>query len=148
DLIVINSCSVRGKAEEKAIGKLRELAAGKRKHPGRIVGVMGCMAQRLGTELFTLVRGLDFAVGTRSAHHLPQLAAAAAAGAGRQLALDGADARDVPHAHRRGGLSAYVTVLLGCNRRCTYCIVPDVRGPEFSRPPREIIAEIGTLLSA
>ena len=148
DLVLVNSCSVRGKAEDKAIGKLRELAAGKRKHPGRIVGVMGCMAQRLGAELFKRVRGLDFAVGTRSAHHLPQLAATAAAGGGRQLALAGADAAAVPHAHLRGGLSAYVTVLLGCNRRCAYCIVPDVRGPEFSRPPREILAEIAALLAS
>ncbi len=145
DLIVINSCSVRGKAEAKAIGKLRELAAGKRKHPGRIVGVMGCMAQRLGADLFKLVRKLDFVVGTRSWHRLPQLAAAAAAGAARQLALDGTDARDVPHAHLPGQLSAYVTVLLGCDRRCSYCIVPDVRGPEFSRSPDEILAEIQKL---
>ncbi len=145
DVILVNSCSVRGKAEDKAIGKLRELAAGKRDHPGRIVGVMGCMAQRLQMDLFTKVKGLDLAVGTRAAHHLPRLLRLVAKSGEPQAVFDNEDADLVPHDHRQGGLSAFVTVLLGCNRRCTYCIVPDVRGPEFSRPPREILDEIRAL---
>ncbi|MDD5706886.1 MAG: tRNA (N6-isopentenyl adenosine(37)-C2)-methylthiotransferase MiaB [Kiritimatiellae bacterium] len=148
DAIIVNSCSVRGKAEDKAIGKLRQLAAGKRKHPGRIVGAMGCMSQRLGPELFKLVPRLDFAAGTRSERHMPRLVAAAAAGAGRQLALGTVDDPEVPHLHQPGSMSAYVTVLLGCNRRCSYCIVPDVRGPEYSRPPSEILDEARALIAA
>ena len=145
DLVLVNSCSVRGKAEDKAIGKLRLLVKGRRRHPARIVGVMGCMAQRLGTELFDLVPGLDFVVGTRAARHVPRLAEAAAAGAGPQAILGRLDDPEVPHLHGQGALSAFVTVLLGCNRRCAYCIVPDVRGPEYSRPADEILSELATL---
>jgi len=145
DLVLVNSCSVRGKAEDKAIGKLRLLVKDRRRHPARIVGVMGCMAQRLGPALLDRVPGLDFAVGTRAAREVPRLVAAAAAGAGPQALLGRPDDPDVPHLHGHGGVSAFVTVLLGCNRRCTYCIVPDVRGPEYSRPPNEILAELAAL---
>ena len=145
DLVLVNSCSVRGKAEDKAIGKLRLLVRDRRRHPARIVGVMGCMAQRLGPTLFDRVPGLDFAVGTRAAREVPRLVTAAAAGAGPQALLGRPDDPDVPHLHGHGGVSAFVTVLLGCNRRCAYCIVPDVRGPEYSRPPDEILAELAAL---
>ncbi len=145
DLVLVNSCSVRGKAEDKAIGKLRLLVKDRRRHPARIVGVMGCMAQRLGSALFDRVPGLDFAVGTRAAREVPRLVTAAAAGAGPQALLGRPDDPDVPHLHGHGGISAFVTVLLGCNRRCAYCIVPDVRGPEYSRPPDEILAELAVL---
>jgi tRNA-2-methylthio-N6-dimethylallyladenosine synthase len=143
DLVLVNSCSVRSKAEDKAIGKLRLLVKSKRRHPARLIGVMGCMAQRLGATLFEWVPGLDFVVGTRASRHVPRLVTSAAAGAGPQLALGNSADADVPHLHLRGGLAAFVTVLLGCNRRCAYCIVPDVRGPEYSRPPAEILQELG-----
>ena len=142
DLVLVNSCSVRGKAEDKAIGKLRLLVRDKRHHPARIVGVMGCMAQRLGAALFERAPGLDFAVGTRASRQVPRLVTAAAAGAGPQLALGEPEDADVPHLHGTGAVSAFVTVLLGCNRRCSYCIVPEVRGPEYSRPPAEILGEL------
>lgn len=142
DLVVVNSCSVRGKAEDKALGKLRLLVKSKRTHPGRLVGAMGCMVQRLGPALLDQVPGLDFAVGTRASRHLPPLVSAALAGAAGQLVLGTADDTDVPHGHLAATPSAYVTVLLGCNRRCAYCIVPEVRGPESSRPPRDIVAEV------
>ena len=145
DLVLVNSCSVRGKAEDKAIGKLRLLVRGRRRHPARIVGVMGCMAQRLGASLFDRVPGLDFVVGTRASRHVPRLAAAAAAGAGPQAVLGSPDDPDVPQLHGSGNLSAFVTILLGCNRRCSYCVVPDVRGPEYSRPPGEILDELAAL---
>jgi tRNA-2-methylthio-N6-dimethylallyladenosine synthase len=146
DLILVNTCSVRGKAEDKALGKLGLLCAGKREQPERIVGVMGCMAQRLGAEIFTRVRGLDFAVGTRRADAIPRLVArvlAGETGLGEWSAPD--ELPDVPDSHAESGFSALVTILLGCNRRCAYCIVPDVRGTEYSRPARDILAEIDAL---
>ena len=146
DLIVVNSCSVRGKAEDKALGKLGLLCATKRERPGRVIGLMGCMAQRLGSGIFDKVPGLDFSVGTRRCGAIPRLVARVLAGETNICEIsDPADTPDVPDAHTEAGFSAFITILLGCNRRCAYCIVPDVRGPEFSRPAREVVAEIAAL---
>ena len=146
DLIVVNSCSVRGKAEDKALGKLGLLCATKRERPGRVVGLMGCMAQRLGADIFKRVPALDFSVGTRRSGAIPRMVARVLAGETALLEISQADETpDVPDAHTGAGFSAFVTVLLGCNRRCAYCIVPDVRGSEYSRPAREILAEIAAL---
>ena len=143
DLVVVNSCSVRAKAEDKALGKLGLLCATKRDRPDRLVGLMGCMAQRLGADIFARVPGLDFAVGTRRAGAIPRLVARALAGeTGLLETADPDEIPDVVDAHTDSGHSAFVTILLGCNRRCAYCIVPDVRGSEYSRPAREILAEI------
>ena len=146
DLVVVNSCSVRGKAEDKALGKLGLLCATKRERPTRIVGLMGCMAQRLGRDVFKRVPGLDFSVGTRRCGAIPRLVARVIAGETAILETSDPDETpDVPDAHTDSGFSAFVTILLGCNRRCAYCIVPDVRGQEYSRPAREILAEITAL---
>ena len=146
ELIVVNTCSVRGKAEDKALGKLGLLCATKRDRPGRVIGVMGCMAQRLGADIFKKVPSLDFTVGTRRCGAIPRLVARVLEGETHIHEISSADETpDVPDAHNESGFSAFVTVLLGCNRRCAYCIVPDVRGPEFSRPAREVIAEITAL---
>jgi len=147
DLIVVNSCSVRAKAEDKALGKLGLLCASKRERPNRLVGLMGCMAQRMGAEIFTRVPGLDFAVGTRRAGAIPRLVARAQNGeTGLLETADPDEIPDVIAAHADAGFSAFVTILLGCNRRCAYCIVPDVRGSEYSRPAREILAEVRALV--
>jgi len=147
DLVVVNSCSVRAKAEDKALGKLGLLCATKRDRPDRLVGLMGCMAQRLGADIFARVPGLDFAVGTRRAGAIPRLVARALAGeTGLLETADPDEIPDVVDAHTDSGHSAFVTILLGCNRRCAYCIVPDVRGSEYSRPAREILAEINALV--
>ena len=146
DIIVVNSCSVRGKAEDKALGKLGLLCATKRDRPGRIIGLMGCMAQRLGTDIFKKIPALDFSVGTRRCGSLPRLVARAIAGETNIHDVSAPDdLPDVSDAHSEGGFSAFVTILLGCNRRCAYCIVPDVRGPEFSRPATEVVAEVTAL---
>ncbi len=146
DLIIVNSCSVRGKAEDKAIGKIGLLCNTKRDRPERRIGLMGCMAQRLGADIFHRIPLLDFSAGTRRCAAIPQLVARVLNGETNILGVSAADAPpDVPDAHSETGHSAFVTILLGCNRRCAYCIVPDVRGPEFSRPAREILAEISAL---
>ena len=145
DIVIVNTCSVRGKAEDKALGKLGLLCASKRERPGRVVGVMGCMAQRLGEDLFKRLPRLDFAIGTRCAERVAPAVEAALQGR-PTLALRGPHERpDAPSGHVVEGFSAFVTILLGCNRRCTYCIVPDVRGDEWSRPAREVLAEVRAL---
>ena len=146
DIVIVNSCSVRGKAEDKALGKLGLLCATKRDRPKRVVGLMGCMAQRLGAGIFKKIPALDFSVGTRQCCAIPLLVARAVSGETNIFHISALDETpDVPDAHNEHGFSAFVTILLGCNRRCAYCIVPDVRGPEFSRPAAEVIAEITAL---
>ena len=149
DLIIVNTCSVRGKAEDKALGKLGLLCATKHERPDRIVGCMGCMAQRLGNDIFKRVRHLDFAVGTRRSGAIPHLVERVLAGEhGILESSDPGEVPDVIDAHHNAGFTAFVTILLGCNRRCSYCIVPDVRGPEYSRPGREILAEVRALINS
>ncbi len=146
DLVIVNTCSVRAKAEEKALGKLGLLCASKRERPRRIIGVMGCMAQRMAEDVFKKVPTLDFAVGCRAARLIPGVVADIAAGGDSQRwVTDDIAGHDVPQGHLDAGLSAFVTVLLGCNRRCSYCIVPDARGPEYSRPAKEIVEEVACL---
>ncbi len=146
DIIIVNSCSVRGKAEDKALGKLGILCATKRDRPGRVVGLMGCMAQRLGKEVFKRVPRLDFAVGTRCADRIAPAVETALSGQTTLALRDLHETPDAPSGHiTEGSFSAFVTILLGCNRRCTYCIVPDVRGDEWSRPARDVIAEVKAL---
>ena len=107
---------------------------------------MGCGAA-LGPEIFKHVPGLDFAVGTRCAGAIPRLVARVLAGETGLLEVSDLDETpDVIKARTDTGFSVFVTILLGCDRRCAYCIVPDVRGSEYSRPAREIVAEIRALV--
>ena len=149
DLIIVNTCSVRGKAEEKAVGKLGLLCFGKREFPNRRVGVMGCMAQRRGAALLEKVPALDFVIGTRRQTALPEIIASLEAGQSGFVLLDDASITpEIATAHLPGAISAYVNILLGCNRRCAYCVVPNVRGAEYSRPAADILAEVRQLVDA
>ena len=141
DVVVVNSCTVRQKAEEKAVGKAGNLIAAK-----KIVGMMGCAVKRMGDDVFKRLPKLDFAVGPRAFGLIPKIVSDVAAGrASRVLELGDDVVPSGMEAHVAGGWQAFVTVLLGCDNRCSYCIVPDVRGHEYSRPAREVIAEVGAL---
>ena len=137
ELVIVNSCTVRQKAEEKAVGKAGNLIAAK-----KITGLMGCAVKRLGEDVFKKLPKLDFAVGPRAIGLIPKIVAD-----GRFPRLElGEDMMSTAlSAHVNGGFQAFVTVLVGCDNRCSYCIVPDVRGHEYSRPAREIIAEVRAL---
>ena len=161
ELVVVNSCTVRDMAERKAIGKCGNLVAAKEgRGKGaegasvRIVGLMGCAVKRLGPEVFERLPHLDFAVGPRRFGMIPHIVERCLAGEKRILELPDDD--DVPsglaaHPDAAAESSAqpfqsYVTILLGCDNRCSYCIVPSVRGHEYSRPAREVVAEVRTLV--
>lgn len=147
-LILVNSCSVRGKAEDKAIGKLGLMVATKRDRPDRIVGVMGCMSQRLGEALFDKVASLDFVVGTHRLRRLPEIVAAVAEGSGPICDVsDEPYEREATDGHEANGVSAFINILLGCDRRCTYCIVPSVRGHEWSRSGLAVVDEARDLVA-
>ena len=147
DLVIINSCTVRQKAEEKAVGKAGYLCSA-----GKVVGLMGCAVKRMGEQVFARLPKLDFAVGPRRFGLIPRLLERIAAGERRILEVGdddvplGLDAHpDIARAGTSAQFQSYVTVLLGCDNRCSYCIVPDVRGHEYSRPAREVIAEVRCL---
>jgi len=149
DLIVVNTCSVRGKAEDKAIGKLGLLGATKRDRPDRLLGVMGCMVQRLGASVFEKVPTLDFAVGTRRFSSIPAILDMVRSGEGPVLDVGTEDEDfEALSGHEEGAHSAFVNVLFGCDRRCAYCIVPDVRGREWSRPGAKVVDEVRSLVAA
>ena len=146
DVILVNTCSVRGKAEDKALGKLRLIVAAKRERPGLIVGAVGCMAQRLGPEILKLVKGLDLSVGTHRLGALPALIEAVTRGRGPLVDTGEADPESESlSGHLGGSLSAFVNILLGCDRHCAYCIVPTVRGAEWSRPAESVLREVRAL---
>ena len=147
ELVVVNSCTVRQKAEEKAVGKVGNLLA-----EGKIVGLMGCAVKRMGADVFKRLPKLHFAVGPRRFGLIPHLLERVRAGERRILEVGGDEVPTGMDAHpdvRRAGtfaaVQSYVTVLLGCDNRCSYCIVPEVRGHEYSRPAREVIAEVRCL---
>lgn len=153
ELVIVNSCTVRDMAERKAVGKCGNLIAakegrGKTVAPHvKVVGLMGCAVKRMGADVFKSLPKLDFAVGPRRFGVIPRLVERCLAGETRILELPDDD--EVPtgmDAHGGGNsFQSYVTVLLGCDNRCSYCIVPDVRGHEYSRPAREVVAEVRAL---
>ena len=148
EIIIVNTCSVRAKAEDKALGKLGLLLAGKPDFPGRIVGAMGCMVQRLKSDIFEKIPGLHFAIGTHSLSHLPDVLDLVLAGKGPILdAGENGERSDDMCGHMEGSASMFVNILLGCDRNCTYCVVPKVRGKEWSRPANKILEEIRSAVS-
>jgi tRNA-2-methylthio-N6-dimethylallyladenosine synthase len=144
DVILVNTCAVRDNAEQRVIGRVGELQRHKR--PGTVLGVVGCMAQRLGPALLERVPRVDLVVGPDAYRNLPTLIGMARAG---QRTSD-TDFRswehyeDVPPV-RESGPTAFVTVQRGCDYRCTFCIVPYTRGPERSRKLAEVVREVAEL---
>lgn len=151
-VILLNTCSVRRKPEEKAFSLLGELAELKRANPERVIGVCGCMAQARAEEIRKRAPHVDFVLGTG---HIDEVAALVEhALQERKFASSlslperkGAIVTDVParHLHRRPKLKAFVPIQYGCDKFCTFCIVPITRGRERSRPTKEILEEIRLL---
>lgn len=147
DVLLVNTCAVRDHAEQRVLSRLGELKRHKR--PGTVLGVVGCMAQRLGPHLFERVPQVDLVIGPDGYRGLPELIARAQGGE-RAAALDFRSwehYEDVPVA-REARASAFVTVQRGCNYRCTFCVVPQTRGPERSRPLGDVVREVGGLAAA
>lgn len=156
DLLLYNTCSIREQAEEKtysALGKLRDTKA---QFPEKKIGVLGCMAQKDQQLIFRRAPFVDMVVGPGQLHSLPQLIENIDAGQGRQMAVslsrnDGKQAT-VARSHetfdplrdpsmRPTPFQAYLRIQIGCDKFCTYCVVPNTRGPEQGRSPAEILSE-------
>ena len=147
DVVLVNTCAVRDHAEQKVLSRVGELKRCKR--PGGVLGVVGCMAQRLGPRLLERIPQVDLGVGPDGYRGLPELIARARGGErGSDVVFKRWEHyEDVPP-RRPTGASAFVTVQRGCDYRCTFCIVPMTRGPERSRKLADVVREVERLSGA
>jgi len=149
DLILINTCSIRDKAEQRIHKRLKELEAFKRKKRTLQVGLLGCMAERMKEELLETEQVLDFIAGPDAYRTLPELIAESQEGETTfNVLLSEEETYDniMPVRYDANGVSAFVSIMRGCNNFCSYCVVPYTRGRERSRSPKTILAEIEDLL--
>ena len=156
DTILFNTCSVRQHAEDKTYSALGRLRRAKKNNPEKIIGVMGCMAQKEQRQIFERVPYVDLVVGPGQLQQLPELIASAHQGTPQQLAV-GLGRREgsldqIKRSHetfdplrdpsmRPTPWQAYLRIQIGCDKFCTYCVVPMTRGPEQGRPPQQILEE-------
>ena len=160
DIILLNTCSVRDQAEQKAIGKAGFLKRKKRKNPKFILGIMGCMAQNRGSSLIDSLPDLDLIVGTQKFHQVPdhldnlrQTLQGQGPKPSTIVDLDEEDgSQNTIRAHHLDDsstpeISSFVSIMQGCNMNCAFCIVPKTRGRERARPMEHIIEEIQELVA-
>lgn len=156
DTLLFNTCSVRQLAEEKTYSSLGKLKRTKQQHPEKVIGVMGCMAQKDQRLVFERAPYVDLIVGPGQLHQIPDLIENVQRGDGRQVAVslgrrDGS-LDEIKRTHetfdplrdptmRPTPFQAYLRIQIGCDKFCTYCIVPMTRGPEQGRPPQQILDE-------
>jgi tRNA-2-methylthio-N6-dimethylallyladenosine synthase len=146
DVILVNTCSIRDRAEQKAFSLAGRYAQLKRRRPGTLLVLTGCVAQQLGPRVLERLPAVDAVVGTRRFAALPALLERVRA-TGRPAVETGEEEQaEHPAAPlRASGIKAWVNVMFGCDNFCAYCVVPLVRGPERSRRPVEILAEVAAL---
>ena len=148
DLILVNTCSVRDNAEQRVWGRLDLFKHHKRKNPGTLVGVIGCMAERLKEQLLVTDKMVDIVVGPDAYRDLPRLISEASQGheaVNVLLSREETYADISPIRLDRNGVSSFVSIMRGCNNMCAYCVVPFVRGAERSRDPETILNEVREL---
>lgn len=148
DVVLLNTCAVRERAEERVAGRVRELARLKRYRPDLRIGLSGCMAKHLGKELLSELPQVDLLIGPDSYRRLAETLAQSEEGPLVDLALDAQERYEGIDPAPRGGTHAFIPIMRGCDRFCTFCIVPLVRGREKSLPASEIIRQITGLAEA
>jgi len=155
DVILLNTCSVRDFAEQKAIGKMQNIAADVRKNrPDVVLGFMGCMAQSRGQELIDKLPDVDLVIGTQKFHHAADYLEEILSGARKKIVDVAAEEKSeatirehLLNGSAKTSVSAFVSIMQGCNQYCTFCIVPYTRGEERSRTIPDIVAECRELVS-
>jgi tRNA-2-methylthio-N6-dimethylallyladenosine synthase len=154
DMVILNTCHIREKATEKVfseLGRLRPLKALKSAEGGRmILAVAGCVAQAEGGEILARAPYVDIVLGPQTYHRLPEMVARAARGGGSVLDTEfpvESKFDHLPETTATPGVSAFLSVQEGCDKFCTFCVVPYTRGAEFSRPAHDIIAEARHLVA-
>lgn len=144
DIILVNTCSIRENAEQRVWGRLDLFRAQKKKRPQVIVGVLGCMAERLKEKLLESNKMVDMVIGPDAYRDLPMLVETAATGHAAVnvlLSREETYADIAPVRLESNGVSAFISIMRGCNNMCAYCVVPYVRGAERSRDPETIVRE-------
>jgi tRNA-2-methylthio-N6-dimethylallyladenosine synthase len=166
EIVLINTCSVRALSEQKVWSQLGRLGIHKReKRPGLVIGVLGCMAERQSSAIAARMPHVDVICGPSSLDRLPALLEGVRRKEGRQVAVagyasrrpstlervrDGMEALDLSRAFspEKGRFQAFVRITRGCNKLCSFCVVPYTRGPEVHRPPEHIVDEVRRLAQA
>ena len=155
DLVVLNTCHIREKATEKVyseLGYIKQMKDRKAEAGGRMtIAVAGCVAQAEGKEIMHRQKAVDLVVGPQAYHQLPELIARAHRATGERLAADfAADEKfdALPAERQVNGVTAFLTVQEGCDKFCTFCVVPYTRGGEWSRPVNDIVEEAKRLAGA
>ncbi|MEW6195253.1 MAG: tRNA (N6-isopentenyl adenosine(37)-C2)-methylthiotransferase MiaB [Bacteroidota bacterium] len=146
NVILLNTCSIRENAEQKIYHRLEHLKGIKRNKPGTVIGILGCMAERLRKSLIEEKKIVDVVVGPDEYRRLPEYIDTAFAGEkGIGVKLSRTETYDDIIPYREDGLSAWISVMRGCDKFCTFCVVPFTRGRERSRSLNSIVAEIGQI---
>ena len=155
DVMIINTCAVREKAEDRVIARASELGAIKKKRPGVVLAIVGCMAEHLKEGLAERAPAVDVIAGPDSYRRMPEMLAAARArlhtrqGLQIDIKLDKAETYDgLSGAIGGDGVSGFVTIQRGCDKFCTFCVVPFTRGRERGAPPREVLRQVRELAEA
>ncbi len=152
DLIIVNTCAIREKAEQKVFSFLGRLAGLKRKKPDLIIGVGGCVAQQEGAKILERLPHLDLVFGTHAIHRLPDAVRTISSKKCRIVDIQMAEQINEPdfvaNGCEAGHVTRFVTIMQGCDNFCTYCVVPYVRGRESSRRPENIIREVRQLVES
>lgn len=150
DLVIVNTCAIRDKAEQKAFSFIGRLARIKKKQPGLLIGVGGCVAQQEGEGILARMPHVDLVFGTHALARLPRIIDQVRT---RRIKVVDVEASEVIDEidmsggfHDDGQVSRFVTIMQGCDNYCTYCVVPYVRGAEMSRHPDRILSEIEQLV--
>ncbi len=151
DVILVNTCSIRDNAEQRIWGRLNEFRRYKRRRPSLTIGIVGCMAERLREELLAGDSIVDVVAGPDAYRDMPRLleiARSGSAGVNVRLSEEETYGDIRPVRLDRNGVSAFISIMRGCNNFCSYCVVPYTRGRERSRDPQTILREAGELLDA
>ena len=148
DIVLINTCSIRDNAEQRIWGRLSEMRRMRKQKPSLVIGIIGCMAERLKEELTKGGTGVDIVAGPDAYRDLPRLVREVdngGAGVNVQLSKEETYAEIAPVRLDKNGVSAFIAIMRGCNNYCSYCVVPYTRGIERSRDAATIVAEARTL---
>jgi tRNA-2-methylthio-N6-dimethylallyladenosine synthase len=152
DLIIVNTCAIREKAEQKVFSFLGRLDALKRKKPDLIIGVGGCVAQQEGAKILARVPHIDLVFGTNAIGRLPGIIEKIESKKCRVVDVEMTEEIEeldfISDKYDEGKITSYVTIMQGCDNYCTYCVVPYVRGKEASRNPEIIVSEIRNLVES
>jgi len=148
DIVIINTCAIRAKADQKALSSLGKFKSLKKKNPRLIVGMTGCVAQLYGKKLLSKAPHLDFVLGPRSIPKLAEIINDVEIEKTRivETSYDIEEPFEILPYHDKGKVTSFLSIQQGCNKTCTYCIVPTVRGKEINRPADDILLEANYLI--